>query len=172
MLTPGCKEASTQTSSRFFDSVSLPMKVGALSLRSLWMECFIFPKAPSVLPTSFTLLTRPRVTQEGWTLPLGTEETPGSPSILCSMDLSSSYFNLSHHGWRQLVCTGTVLPVVKDLNITRRDLPCTGGVIPHHSMAPGLPSQLFHAHALRGHVMGHRITWRTHSWTGGDPHLG
>lgn len=116
MLTPGCKEASVQTSSRFSDSVSLPMEVGALSLRSLWMECFIFPKAHSVLPASFTLLTRPRVTQGGWTPPLGTEDTSGSPSISCSMDLSSFYSNLSHHGWQQLVCT--------DLNITRRDLPC------------------------------------------------
>lgn len=132
MLTPGCKEASAQTSSRFFDSVSLPMKVGALPLRSLWMECFIFPKAPSVLPDSFTLLTRPRVTQGGWTPPLGTEDTPGSPSISCPMDLSSFYSSLSHHGWRQLVSTGTVLPVVKDLDITAETCP----VLPQGDSTP------------------------------------
>lgn len=71
---------------------------GSVSEKSVGGGCFISPKAHSVLPASSTLFTRPQVPQGGWPPPLGTKDTPRSPSISCSMVLSSFYSNLSHHG--------------------------------------------------------------------------
>lgn len=50
MLGPGCEEASAQTHNRVSASGSLlPGEARSVSLRSLWVGCFLFPKAHSVL---------------------------------------------------------------------------------------------------------------------------
>lgn len=61
MLRPEFEENSAQTRNRFSASASLlPRGSRVWSLRKLWMGCFIFPKAHSVLLASFNLLARPQ----------------------------------------------------------------------------------------------------------------
>lgn len=118
MLRPGHKEALGQSLNRFFASVSPFVEVGTMSLRSLWIGCFIFPKAYSVLPASFILLTRSQ-------RPLGKlNPSPHSLGVLretpiphVPLALAPSAVTCHNTAELQPVCPGIVLPAVKLLNL-------------------------------------------------------